>query len=100
MNNNEEPSPDERAANRLVRKFQQDFIKGSLAYITIAAMIRGDERDSETIFNEMMNPIIGNRNRDKTGFDVAMPAMYEKIVAYCQEAIDLSQQRENKEMNK
>jgi len=99
MAKSENNSNDDRATNRLVRKFQEDFIKGALTFITVAAMIRGDQRDSETIFNEMMNPIIGNRNRDRTGFEEIMPSIYEKIISYCNEAIELSQQRENKELN-
>jgi hypothetical protein len=93
MNSDNDPLPDAHTA-----KFQKDFIKGCLAFLTIAAMVQGDERDGEAIFNQMMNPIIGNRNRNRTGFDTVMPELYRKVVEYCSQAIDVSDQIENKEM--
>jgi hypothetical protein len=80
-----------------VGRFQKDFIGGCLSFIAIAAIVRGDMRDSEEIFNEMMNPVIGNRNRNTTGFDQIMPEMYKKVIEYCSEAIDTSDDIENKE---
>jgi hypothetical protein len=85
--------PDDCAA-----KFQRDFVCGSLTFITIAAMVQGDTRDPETIFNEMMNPVVGNRNRNRTGFDQVMPEMYRKVIDYCSQAIEVSNTIENKEM--
>lgn len=95
MNSNEN---DDLTPDAFTAKFQKDFIKGSLAFLTIAAMVRGDDRDGEAIFNEMMNPIVGNRNRNSTGFDTVMPELYRKVVEYCSEAIDVSDTIENKEM--
>lgn len=92
-NNDDDMSPDAYTA-----KFQRDFIKGCLVFLSIAAMVRGEERDSEAIFNEMMNPIIGNRNRNRTGFDTVMPELYRKVIDYCGQAIDVSDDIENKEM--
>jgi hypothetical protein len=81
-----------------VGRFQKDFIGGCLSFITIAATVKGDTRDSEEIFSEMMDPIIGNRNRNTTGFDQIMPEMYKKVIEYCHEAIDISDDIENKEI--
>lgn len=84
--------------NQAARQFQKDFIVGCLSFLTIAAIVKGDDRDSETIFNEMMNPVIGNRNRNKTGFDAVMPEIFKKVIEYCSEAVEVSQDIENKEM--
>lgn len=79
-------------------RFQRDFIKGCISFLTIAAIVRADTRDGETVFNDLMDPIIGNRNRKVTGFDVIMPQIYEKVIEYCNEAINISTDIENKEM--
>lgn len=97
FDNNSDENEDANSG-RYVRQFQTDFIKGSLAYLTIAALVMGDDRDSETIFNDIMDPIVGNRNRESTTFDTILPQAYEKIIEYCHNAIVASREIENKEL--
>lgn len=99
MNSYEDDANEDQAVNNRVKQFQQDFIRGGLAFLAIAGMVKGDDRDAEMIFNEMMDPIVGNRNRGKTNFDVVMPELFEKIVAYCSEAVTISEHIEKKEYN-
>jgi hypothetical protein len=89
---------DDLPAEDNTTRFQRDFIKGCISFLTIAAIVRGETRDGETLFNELMDPVIGNRNRRSTGFDVVMPQIYEKVIEYCSEAINISNDIENKEM--
>lgn len=81
----------EQFKNALVRKFQNDFIKGCIAFLTIAATIHGDDRDGQEVFNDMIEPLVGNRNPDSTGFDTIMPELYKKVVDYCSRAVIISE---------
>jgi hypothetical protein len=94
MNHEEFPDP-----KNVAERFQKDFIKGCLSFLSIAAIVRGDMRDAETIFNEMMDPIIGNRDRNRTGFDQIMPEIFMKVIEYCSQAIEISEDIEKEMQN-
>ena len=85
----------EKIQNAMIQKFQSDFIKGCIAFITIAATVRNDDRDGETVFQQMIDPLVGNRNRNGTGFDTIMPELYKKVIEYCSEALIISDSIEN-----
>lgn len=79
------------------KNFEIDFVKGCLAFLTIAATVKGDDRTADVIFEDMMNPIVGNRNRDKLTFEYVMPELFKKVTAYCNEASLLSEEVEANE---
>lgn len=93
---NEDPA--DKMHEAYVRKFQTDFISGAITFLTVAGMVRGDERTGDEIFTEMMRPLVGNRNPDKTGFDTIMPELYKKVIDYCAEAIVISESIGENEM--
>lgn len=95
---NAEDNPDdnknidpEQLQNALIRKFQNDFIKGCIAFLTIASTVSGDDRDGQEIFNDMIEPLVGNRDPDTTGFDTIMPDLYKKVIDYCSRAVIISE---------
>lgn len=75
-----------------VDKFSQDFISGCLSFLLVAMMIRGDSEDQtpEEKLDELMSPLVGNRNKKTTEFLEIMPELYKKVIEYCQEAVNIS----------
>lgn len=75
-------------------KFQEDFIGGCITFLSLANMNDPDAKDSYDIFKEILNPIQGNRNPKNTMFTEHMPMIYEKIIKYCAEKIDMEKKDE------
>lgn len=97
MTEDNENSSD-KTNDAFVRKFQSDFIAGAITFLTVAAMVRGEEQSGDEIFTEMMRPMVGNRNPNRTGFDTIMPELYKKVIDYCAEAIVISESIGENEM--
>jgi hypothetical protein len=48
-----------------------------------------------TKYLEMLDPIIGNRNKETAPFSDAIPLMYEKIIKYCNDRITILEGNKN-----
>lgn len=65
-------------------EFQKDFLCGVYAFLAFSLQETGnDPSQASTKFQEMMGPIIGNRNPEMFPFSQAMPFLYEKVIKYC-----------------
>lgn len=73
-------------------EFLNHFLDGCLAFITLAALIRGEHTKvpGEILIKEIINPLAGNRNRDKIKFEDMVPDIYKKVIEYCHEAVIIS----------
>lgn len=87
---------DEDNAGLNPRQFQVDFIRGTLAYITIALQTKGDTTsDPADIYDAMLKSAAGNRNPDKTKFVDVMPTIFQKVNEFCLEAISIAESENN-----
>lgn len=76
--------------------FQKDFITSSITFLSFAMqdeITTGDE--IYTKYLEMLDPIIGNRNKETAPFSDAIPLMYEKIIKYCNDRITILEGNKN-----
>jgi hypothetical protein len=76
--------------------FQKDFITSSITFLSFAMQ---DEvttgAEIYTKYLEMLDPIIGNRNKQTAPFSDAIPLMYEKIIKYCNDRITILEGNKN-----
>jgi len=85
---------DQTVPNNFALNFQEDFIRGCMSFLTVAVMVRGEGKNAQDVFQEFVNPIVGNRNHNKTAFSEIMPVLYQKVIEYCTDAIAVSEMTE------
>jgi hypothetical protein len=72
-------------------QFEMDFYRGVRAFVAIANVIRGAERvPVDEVVENMLAPIVGNRNKDKLMLSQVMPELYRKVVDYCSQSLVIS----------
>lgn len=79
------------------KNFEIDFIKGCLAFLQVASVVKGDDRNPADIFQDFVDPIVGNRNPDNLQFEYVMPELFKKVTEYCNDAVLISERVENED---
>lgn len=89
-----EEEQEDRSAEQGFEQFQNDFNRGAIAFLALALLVTGEECTAHEKYREFLDPIVGNRNRNKTGFNTVMPDLYKKVIGYCQKAVEISKVHE------
>lgn len=69
--------------------FQSHFINGCNAFVFIASQIKGDNRPSDEIVMAIIKEIIGNRDTKTVKFQDILERLYNRIVEYCTDSLDI-----------
>lgn len=76
--------------------FQKDFITSTITFLSYAMQDESETPDQiYTKYIDMLNPIIGNRNKETSPFSDAIPLMYEKVIKYCHDRITILEGNKN-----
>jgi len=70
--------------------FVDSFLKGCSTFIFIAMNVKGIEGDSGSVVSNMLKEITGNRNQDNVDIKEIIPQLYEKVITYCNEAVEIA----------